>query len=385
MLKFQRTKLVNITKNDNRTVSAHGVLDDHIYEIEIDVTIGINDLTICAIAGKWIRSENSECRRAIPFLKNAIGIRIDGEDFTYRINKHVGRKSCPHFANLIIECCDAAIDAVKIIKFEDAKAAQPRLTFENYVAGNIPAPKGKNPVERAVVREVDPVLNTAAQEKIKSVSSGFYVDLHIHTFPASQCSSATADEMIQKAKRIGLDAVCITDHNYIWDNTGIEALREKYDILVLRGNEITTDQGDMLVFGMYKDIQGIIKLEDLKKEVLNAEGFMIVAHPFRGFLVFGAGQLGLTAEKARTRSLFKFADAIEVLNGKVTENENKLAAEVAAGLKLPATGGSDAHEVYEVGKYATRFASKISNEKELLAALQSGDYDAVAFRKEKVK
>ncbi|MCP4370722.1 MAG: DUF2889 domain-containing protein, partial [Deltaproteobacteria bacterium] len=132
MLKFQRTKLVNITKNDNRTVSAHGVLDDHIYEIEIDVTIGINDLTICAIAGKWIRSENSECRRAIPFLKNAIGIRIDGEDFTYRINKHVGRKSCPHFANLIIECCDAAIDAVKIIKFEDAKAAQPRLTFENY-------------------------------------------------------------------------------------------------------------------------------------------------------------------------------------------------------------------------------------------------------------
>ncbi|MCP4373365.1 MAG: PHP domain-containing protein, partial [Deltaproteobacteria bacterium] len=300
-------------------------------------------------------------------------------------NKHVGRKSCPHFANLIIECCDAAIDAVKIIKFEDAKAAQPRLTFENYIAGNIPAPKGKNPVERAVVREVDPVLNTAAQEKIKSVSSGFYVDLHIHTFPASQCSSATADEMIQKAKRIGLDAVCITDHNYIWDNTGIEALREKYDILVLRGNEITTDQGDMLVFGMYKDIQGIIKLEDLKKEVLNAEGFMIVAHPFRGFLVFGAGQLGLTAEKARTRSLFKFADAIEVLNGKVTENENKLAAEVAAGLKLPATGGSDAHEVYEVGKYATRFASKISNEKELLAALQSGDYDAVAFRKEKVK
>ncbi len=60
MLKFQRTKLVNIIKNDDRTVSVHGVLDDHIYEIEIDMTIGIDDLTIRAIAGKWIRAENSE-------------------------------------------------------------------------------------------------------------------------------------------------------------------------------------------------------------------------------------------------------------------------------------------------------------------------------------
>ena len=165
----------------------------------------------------------------------------------------------------------------------------------------------------------------------------------------------------------------------------MEELRQKHGFLILRGNEITTDQGDMLVFGMYKDIQGIIKLEDLKKEVLKADGFMIAAHPFRGFLVFGAGQLGLTAEKAKTRALFHFVDAIEVLNGKVTKNENKLAAEVAVGLKLPATGGSDAHEVYEVGKYATRFVSGISDEKELLAALKSGDYNAVTFRKERAK
>ena len=69
----------------------------------------------------------------------------------------------------------------------------------------------------------------------------------------------------------------------------------------------------------------------------------------------------------------------------MTENENKLAAEVAASLNLPATGGSDAHEVYEVGKYATRFLRSISNEKELLAALKSGNFDSVAFRKERTE
>jgi len=74
--------------------------------------------------------------------------------------------------------------------------------------------------------------------------------------------------------------------------------------------------------------------------------------------------------------------ALEVLNGKVTEKENNFAAEVAAGLGLPATGGSDAHEVSSVGKYATRFRDSIGNEKELVEALKGGEYTACAFRKE---
>jgi len=55
------------------------------------------------------------------------------------------------------------------------------------------------------------------------------------------------DEMIEEAKRIGLDGICLTDHNYRWDPKDIQKLREKHQFLVLGGNEITTVQGDIVV------------------------------------------------------------------------------------------------------------------------------------------
>jgi hypothetical protein len=90
----------------------------------------------------------------------------------------------------------------------------------------------------------------------------------------------------------------------------------------------------------------------------------------------------MTPQKAMQNPLFKQVDALEVLNGKVTPRENQFAHQVAEGLNLPATGGSDAHEVSEVGRYATRFSRPIQNEAELVAALKSDHYAAVAYRKE---
>jgi len=380
MLKFQRTKLVNIIHNNDGSIAVHGALDDHIYQIDIDLTIGIDDLTIRAIDGKWLRAENSECRRAIPFLQNAVGIRIDENGFPQYVNKHVGRKSCPHFANLIIECCDAAEDAVDMIRFEAAKADQPELTFEEYLAGNISAATKDKPEIRVSAQPEKRVKITTEEKQIISGANGFCVDLHIHTFPASQCSSSSADDMLQEAKRIGLDAVCITDHNYVWETADIEALSEKHDIPVFKGNEITTDQGDILVFGMHEDVQGIIKLEELKRLVDETNGFMIAAHPFRGFLIFNTNEIGLTVEKAMQRPALKQVHALEVLNGKVTERENVFAGKVATGLDMPATGGSDAHDILGVGKYATSFEAPIANERELVEALKSGSYAPCNYR-----
>jgi predicted metal-dependent phosphoesterase TrpH len=160
------------------------------------------------------------------------------------------------------------------------------------------------------------------------------------------------------------------------------ALTQKHGFLVLRGNEITTDQGDMLVFGMYRDVKGIITLAELKQLIDDSDGYMIAAHPFRGFLVFNTSQIGLTAEKAMARPVFKMVHAIEVLNGKVTDQENAFAGTVAAGLNLPATGGSDAHDIKDVGKYSTRFSQAIQNEKDLLAALKAGDFEPFEHRKQ---
>ena len=61
--------------------------------------------------------------------------------------------------------------------------------------------------------------------------------------------------------------------------------------------------------------------------------------------------------------------------------ENDFALQVAQGLGLATTGGSDCHEVPAVGIYATAFTTAILHERDLIEAVKKGDgCTPVAFR-----
>ena len=38
------------------------------------------------------------------------------------------------------------------------------------------------------------------------------IDLHVHTNISSRCSSLMPEELVDKARELGLDAVCVTEH-----------------------------------------------------------------------------------------------------------------------------------------------------------------------------
>jgi predicted metal-dependent phosphoesterase TrpH len=371
MVKFTRNKLVSIYRKDTNTLVGHGLLEDDIYGLEVDVALRLPDLEIVSVGGKWKRAENSECHRAVPFLQEAVGFRMD-DGFTQRVQKTVGRMACRHFADILLECCYAARDAAAMLTGDEKTKSPPSAGLES-------PPLADRPPLSTRARTEQRASSPSIAGKVKQTGE-MVIDLHVHTFPASSCSSMTVDEAIQEAKRVGLDAICLTDHNYVWDRNVVADLVKKYGFPIFRGNEITTDQGDVVVFGLEKDIQGIVKLEELREEVLRVGGFIIAAHPFRGFLTFGVGKLGLTPEKAMERPLFRFVDGVEVLNSKVTQKENGFAAEVTTALHLPATGGSDAHEPSAVGIYATRFFQPVKDEKGLIDALKSGNCAPLAFR-----
>jgi predicted metal-dependent phosphoesterase TrpH len=385
MLNFMRNKLISVARKDPETLFIHGVLDDDIYGLEIDLQVRLADLTFLSIDGRWNRHTTPECPRSLEFLQAAVGFRIeDGID--QKIHKIIGRKSCRHFANLLIECCRAAGEAARIAAWKDAAAGRPGLTFSDFAAARTPTerPTPEAAAVRAAPaaprRQPSPPEGPAATAPAPNTAGGFVIDLHVHTSPASPCASDPVAAMIAEAQRIGLDGICLTDHNFVWPPEHVEALRQKHGFLVLAANEIITDQGDMLVFGFARDIKGVIPLAELRREVDRAGGMIIAAHPFRGFLTFGAGEIGLTVEKAMARPCFQLVDGLETLNGKVTAAENNLAAEVARGLNLPASGGSDAHRREEVGTYATRFEAAIGSEADLLAALKTGRFAPLAFR-----
>ena len=371
MLNFTRSKLASVFRKDEETLSVHGVLEDDIYGLEIDLDLSLSPMEIVSIGGKWTRMENSQCPRAVPFLQEAVGFRMDA-DFGQQVRKIVGRKACRQFADLILECCDAAKEAAMLIAWQGRKAERPEMEVEEFF-GKL---TGSGETELRSSVSIGGRKGQANDEE----SGGSVIDLHVHSSPASPCSSVSVEELVAEARTIGLDGICLCDHNHVWGGDALEELRQKHGYLILGGNEITTDQGDILVFGLEEDVQGVIQLKELRERVLRAGGFMIVAHPFRGFLTFGIGYLGLTPEKARERPVFKWVDAVEVLNCKVSEKENSFAARVAEDLCLPVTGGSDAHGIGEVGLYATRFPGTVRNERDLIGALKKGLFAPIAFR-----
>ena len=376
MLTYMRNKLVSIETPAENIFVAYGFLDDHIYSLEITFQVNGTDMTIAWLKGHWNRYTTPDCPRALDPLQGAVGLCLADEGFSQSIHRIVGRKACRHFANLILECCDAIVKTRHMIE-------NPEETPENDMESSITASKGPDTANVAPRR-----IKKNARipfEQLEDAPDGFTLDLHVHTSPASPCASSSVDDVISEAKRIGLDGICLTDHNYQWDAKDIQALRTKHDFLVLRGNEVTTVQGDMLVFGLDEDIQGIIALKDLSEKVAAVDGFMIAAHPFRGFLAVSGDKLGLDVEKAAARPMFTLVDGVETLNSKVTVDENRFCGQVAKALKLPTTGGSDAHLAGEVGCYATRFTKAIQNEEELISALRAGDAVPVNYRNNKLR
>jgi predicted metal-dependent phosphoesterase TrpH len=202
------------------------------------------------------------------------------------------------------------------------------------------------------------------------------IDLHIHTAPLSACSYIDPRELIQEARRLKLDGICLTEHQVVWDRAEVDRLAEEAGIRIFRGNEFTTNQGDILVFGFYEDIKELLIIQDLRDKVTAAGGYMIAAHPFRGFKTFGIGQLQMTVDQACKRKVLEFVDAVEIGNGKLSPEENEMARKVAEKLGLPGTGGSDAHRVDEIATWVTVFEKTIEDENELLQELHAGRFRA---------
>jgi hypothetical protein len=209
------------------------------------------------------------------------------------------------------------------------------------------------------------------------------IDIHIHTKPASYCSELDPAEMIQRAKVMGLDGVCITEHDAVWSADDIERLSSEHDFPVFRGMEVNTDCGHILTFGLEEYVPGIWRLETLRKVADDAGGVLIAAHPFRrpwyGVRLRREYGLSITAAEAGEEKVFQLVHGVEVLNGERPDIENDFAAEVTELRQMFSTGGSDAHTLYAVGKYVTNFHNQVITEEELIGELRAGNCHAEVF------
>jgi len=200
----------------------------------------------------------------------------------------------------------------------------------------------------------------------------YRIDLHVHSKFSGDTDSEPEESVIHAIKA-GLQGMAFTEH-YSYEASGFaDELRERYKgkIMVFRGVEFSSAEGHCLVFGVNTDSLSIknASLKDIIPLVNEKGGVVIPTHPFRG-----ANSVG-----DRIRDL-KGLCAIEGHNGYAHYYQNVKAVRTAEEMKLPYTGGSDAHLSNEVGACYTEFSHDVTYDN-FIDLLRGGDYIGVDTRK----
>jgi predicted metal-dependent phosphoesterase TrpH len=207
----------------------------------------------------------------------------------------------------------------------------------------------------------------------------FTIDIHLHTNRGSADSNLSPADLVARAAQIGIDAVCITEHDNMWSLGEVADFATDNGVIFLRGMEVTTEQGHVGAFGLERYVGGIYKLPELRRIVDGEGGLLIANHPFRykldprfSFINPDAEPIDADhPERAAELKIFGLVDAIEVLNGACGEEENVFALKVARVLGLPEVAGSDSHSSGSIGCVTTLFDAPVRTEREFIDAIKA--------------
>lgn len=201
------------------------------------------------------------------------------------------------------------------------------------------------------------------------------IDIHVHTNKYSSCSILNPIDLVYQALKLRLSGIVITEHNRVWSEKEIKELKratECEDLLILRGKEVTSSLGHLLIFGYYDELQENFSIKEILDKVHEKGGIVIMAHPFR----YG-NSVGGIPEKLKNR--FACVDAIEVFSGNQNRDENEYGRKVWENFGLVGVGGSDAHSVEMVGKCLTWFQNVIKNEEDLISEIKTGKCKPIIY------
>lgn len=192
------------------------------------------------------------------------------------------------------------------------------------------------------------------------------IDVHLHTNRYSPCSKTSPEDMMAQAVKRGLDGVVITEHNIVWKDDEIRALREQFPALrIFRGVEVVTEEREeVLIYGIpdAEDLAGKLPAATLVEKIRERGGASILAHPLR-------------YRETIAESLYQSPpDACEgwSLNIYAFQRPGIQAFSAATGCGI--TAATDAHATFGLGCYAIRLDEPATNDAELVEALRNQHY-----------
>ena len=211
------------------------------------------------------------------------------------------------------------------------------------------------------------------------------VDTHLHTFEYSADSFLPIAEAVARAREMGVDGLCVTDHDSLAARPVIREWRRRFDFPLFLGVEILTTAGDFVVFGLDMVPRGMPSPQELLAHIHDIGGAAVAAHPYRNN-GRGAGSLINTLPGL---------DGVECFNGSTPPQTNLRAWREASKRGVALLGAADSHLRERVGLFVTDFDGTLKDEGDLIAAVKeracapmawtgSGFTDAAAWSRERV-
>lgn len=194
------------------------------------------------------------------------------------------------------------------------------------------------------------------------------VDLHTHTYPASDCSRITYRDYIAWLVTHGVEAVALTNHGNVEDNRKLGPALAAEGVLLVDGVEISTLFGDFVVFSpdldylaTFADVQSAPRAGELPDHAA-----VVWVHPGAG-----GGRSGSAYYPGIERMVAGVVDAVEVYNGEWLGDRYVATAEgLAAQLGAARTGGSDAHDAGRLMSCYTELPDPVRSTADVVTALR---------------
>ena len=181
-------------------------------------------------------------------------------------------------------------------------------------------------------------------------------DLHVHP-TYSRDSIITPEDLVFYAKKRGLNAVAVTDHNQV---EGAKKIAAETDFLIIPGTEVSSRDGHIVGLNVNEVIPRGLRADETVDRIHRAGGVVIACHPYALF----KGSIGqyVTA---------KF-DAIETINASSFpfRSASSKAEKLAERFRLPRVAGTDAHYGPVIGCAYTVIDSELNLESILKAIIE---------------
>lgn len=168
------------------------------------------------------------------------------------------------------------------------------------------------------------------------------VELHSHTHYSRGAkifydAIDSPETMVRAAAKKGIGAIAITDHNLIKGALKARSLGTKHGIIVLVGEEITTESGHLLGIGIEERVDPGMTVAETVEKIHDQGGIAVSPHPF------DIKHEGIGRECTK-------CDAAEIFNSLNLERiANMRCLKFAREKNLKTTAGSDAHSAAMLG------------------------------------